>query len=203
MHSGAPECPPPLCRPPWPTYKSRWRPPRRPERRWLGRRIFVPRSRLCSPTGCIEQTGLDVATRTLLVPIACAERSRSRRSHLAGCGSSGHRSTSLAHGGTAAAGPPLVRAQPRPASLERAPPDFPPEMLAVVRGPPLAPAPLLTLPSSIRRCRAPPARPPAPPPSAPRSPPPSPPPPASFSTTRCSSSLLQPPPRSLQGTLEL
>ena len=83
--------------------------------------------------------------------------------------------------------PPLVRAQPRPASLERAPPDFPPEMLAVVRGPPLAPAPLLTLPSSIRRCRAPPARPPAPPPSAPRSPPPSPPPPASFSTTLCSS----------------
>ena len=99
--------------------------------------------------------------------------------------------------------PLVARAQPRPASLDRAAPDFGPEMLAVVRGRPWHLHPLLTLPSSIRRCRAPPARPPAPSPSAPRSAPPSPPPPASFSTTRCSSSLLQPPPRSLQGTLEL
>ena len=42
--------------------------------------------------------------------------------------------------------PLLVRAQPRPASLERAAPDFAAEMLAVVRGPPLAPAPTFDAP---------------------------------------------------------
>ena len=39
-----------------------------------------------------------------------------------------------------------MRAQQRPASLERAAPDFAAEMLAVVRGPPLAPAPTFDAP---------------------------------------------------------
>ena len=42
--------------------------------------------------------------------------------------------------------PLLVRAQPRPASLERAAPDFATEMLAIGRGPPLAPAPTFDVP---------------------------------------------------------
>ena len=48
--------------------RGRLRPPRRAERRWVRCCTYVPRSRSCCSMRCIEQPGLDSATRTRLVP---------------------------------------------------------------------------------------------------------------------------------------
>ena len=180
-----------------PLAPSRWA-----ERRWVRRHIFVPRSRLCCPTGCIEQIGLDGPARTLLVPTACAEWSRSRLLQLAGVVLAGRIS-------------PCARAEARTCRAAWQPTSSSCSFSRVrdtwhvpSHGPRCVTAcvhlhPHLMLPCSTRRCRAPPTRPTAPPPSAARSPPPSPPLPAFFSTTPCCSRCCRCCCGVLQGGVEL